>query len=230
MKVFRWLFSWWQRRSDDTRISPAHLPTELHYIVPLAERHGSDARVVPFDARLGRHVPYAEKLSARAIASLRALYIEIRAKDHGPLINRWYHDSGEGPCPPGTRWPIYGLLCLFGQLAELGIAPFNDRTVRPMNVHVELDWTKLPDSLRYLAGPAEVYGEYQFEGAILDFLHSRMTPEERDELQALARQYERDGEAIERWLEEFPITQHREAALVYFTGNLLAMGADAGLL
>lgn len=43
-------------------ISPAHVPPELHYIIPLAEKHGSEARMASFDRRLGRHVKYAEKL------------------------------------------------------------------------------------------------------------------------------------------------------------------------
>ena len=113
-------------------ISPEYLPEELHYIIPLAERHGSDARVAQFDRRLGRHVQYAETLTADDIEQLRRLYNEISAKGHGPLINSWHqgHD-GKGTCPPETTWPIYGLLSLFDQVGRRGIAPFNDGAIRP---------------------------------------------------------------------------------------------------
>lgn len=213
-------------------ISPEYLPSELHYIIPLAERHGSDARIAHYDRALGRHVEYGERLSDEEIEPLRQLYREISVKGHGPLINSWHQNhSCKGICPPETTWPVYGLLCLFDQLGRLGIAPFSDGVVRPQEKKNEnLDWSKLPSSLRYLAGPAEVYGELQFEGRILDFLRERMTSDEQAELRALSHRYEKDAEAINRWLDEFPMTEHREAALVYFTGCLLGTGADLGLL
>ena len=111
-------------------ISPMFLPSELHYIIPLAEQHGTDARVAHYDDALERHVRYGERLSAEDIEPLRQLYTEISAKGHGPLINRW-HQSHWGTCPAETTWPIYGLLCLFRQLGELGIVPFNDGLIRP---------------------------------------------------------------------------------------------------
>jgi hypothetical protein len=212
-------------------ISPEYLPNELHYIIPLAERHGSDARVAQYDRRLGRHVQYGETLSQDEIEQLRQLYTEIVAKRHNPLINTW-HQSQWRKCPPETSFPIYGLLCLFAQLGELGIAPFNDGVVCPQESETAetLDWNKLPPSLQYLARPAEVYGRLQFEDRIYEFLQERMSANQRDELRALSHRYEQDDEAINRWLDEFPMTEHPEARLVYFTGCLLGTGADLGLL
>jgi hypothetical protein len=213
-------------------ISPEYLPSELHYIIPLAERHGSEARVALYDPLVGRHVQYAEKLSEDAIESLRALYAEIRAKGHGPAINRW-HDaqSGEGACLPETTFPVYGLLCLFAQLGDLGVPPFDDGAVRPMEAPPEeLDWEKLPDPLRYLAVPAERYGRLQFDDPIYEFLQERMTPVEQSELRALNRRYKQDWDAINHWLDEYRMTEHPEARLVYFTGCLLGTGAELGLL
>jgi hypothetical protein len=115
-------------------ISSEYLPSELHYIIPLAEQHGSNARLAHFDHSLGRHVQYGETLSVEDIEPLRQLYAEISAKGHGPLINGWHEShSGKRTCPPETAWPIYGLLCLFEQLGDLGIAPFNDRVVCPQD-------------------------------------------------------------------------------------------------
>jgi hypothetical protein len=214
-------------------ISPEYLPTELHYIIPLAERYGTDAPVASYDPRIGRHVTYGETLSEDDIEPLRHLYCEIRDKGHGPMINEWHEvNSRLGKCPAETTWPIFGILSLFAQLAELGIAPFNDRTVGPRrrNTIETLDWGKLPDSLRYLAGPAEIYGTLQFDDPIYEFLQQRMTPWERTELQALNHRSAQDCDAINRWLDDFPMTEHREAALVYFTFTLLATGVDLGLL
>jgi hypothetical protein len=104
----------------------------LHYIIPLAEQHGTDARVAHYDRTLGRHVQYAERLSAEEIEPLRQLYAEIRDRGHAPLINGWHqgHDC-KGTCPPETTWPVYGLLCLFRQLGNRCVAPFDDGAVRP---------------------------------------------------------------------------------------------------
>jgi len=214
-------------------ISPAYLPSELHYIIPLAHRHGSDARVAEYDHRLGRHVQYGETLAEADIEPLRQLYAEIRMKGHGPLINSWHQShSCKGTCPNETTWPVYGLLCLFRQLGSLGIAPFDDGTIGPEERKdaETLDWSKLPAPLQYLAGPAEVYGGLQFDGPILEFLQERLTAEERAELRALSQRYEQDWEVINHWLDAFPMTDHPEARLVYFTSHLLGTGASLGLL
>jgi hypothetical protein len=132
-------------------ISQEYLPSELHYIIPLAEQHGTDARVSKFDHRLGRHVSYAEALSAQEIEPLRQLYGEIRAKGHSLAINRWHEEHGPGktPCPAETTWPIFGLLCLFDQLRKLDVTPFNDGTVGPLAATRQVAFpqiTRPPDS------------------------------------------------------------------------------------
>jgi hypothetical protein len=214
-------------------ISPEYLPTELHYIIPLAERHGSEARVAHYDRRLGRNVQYGETLLAEDIEPLQQLYAEICEKGHGPLINSWHrcHD-GKGTCPPESTWPVYGLLSLFAQLGRLGIPPFSDGVVGPEKKKTAkaLDWSKLPSALRYLAGPAEIYGKLQFDDPIYEFLQKRMTVSEQAELRTLNQRYRQDEEAINRWLDEFPMTDHPEACLVYFTGYVLTIGADLGRL
>lgn len=92
-----------------------------------------------------------------------------------------------------------------------------------------LDWTKLPEPLRYLAIPAEKYGRLQFEDRILDFLENEITETQIQELRDLATRTQRDHEQIERWLDEYNIVKHREAALVYFTEHLIALARDEGL-
>ncbi len=232
MKLFRWLFGKREKSSPPILISREHLPTEFHYIIPLAERHGSQARVVEFDHKLGRHVTHAEKIGPDEIEELRTLYCEIRERNHGEPINRWHHEQGrkkEKTCPTETTWLVYGLLCLFKQLSDIGVEPFTDGTVRPMEFRAELDWSKLPPALRDLSGSAEVYGAYQFDDRIWDFLEN-MTEDERVELRALDERMSRDWDAIERWLDDYRMTEHREAALVYFTAHLLALANDGEFL
>jgi hypothetical protein len=230
MGLFSRLFG--RRKKSSTEsivISPEYLPPELHYIIPLAQRHGSDARIHEFDPKLGRRVSHAEKLTPKDIDELRALYCEIREKDHGPAINRWHKDKEWRNCPNETSWPVYGLLCLFGQLSELGIEPFTDGKVRTMEFPVELDWSKLPPELRYLSGSAEVYGAYQFDDRIFEFL-DRMTDDERTELIALNERMSGDWDAIDAWLKKYSMVEHKEAALVYFTMYLIGMAGDGGYL
>lgn len=125
---------------------------------------------------------------------------------------------------------MYGLLCLFQQLGRLGIAPFCDGLVRPQKAKETLDWSKLPSSLSYLAGPAERYGRLQFDDPVYEFLQDLMTPAEQLELRALNQRWLQDEKAIDAWLDEFRMTEHPEARLVYFTGYLLAIGSDLSLI
>lgn len=92
-----------------------------------------------------------------------------------------------------------------------------------------LDWSKLPISLRYLAAPAEKYGCHQFDNRIFDYLERKMTEQEREELTELGRNMVRDWDMINSWLDKHDITEHREAALIYFTGHLIGLGNDIGL-
>ncbi len=233
MRLFRWLFG---KRIEQAApplvISRQHLPAEFHFIIPLAERHGSQSRVKEFDHKLGRHVAHAEKIGPEEIEQLRTLYCEIRERNQCEPINRWLHEQSkkkEKTCPTETTWLVYGLLCLFDQLGELGIDPFTDGTVRPMEFRPELDWSKLPPALRDLAGSAEVFGEYQFDDRIWEFLET-MTEEERVELRALNERMSRDWDALERWLNDYRITEHREAALIYFTMHLITMAIHGDYL
>jgi len=218
------------RGEDGMQISPEFLPAELHYIIPLAEQHGYEARVVPFDRELQRHVVYAEHLSEADLAPLRDLYAAIRAKGHADRINEWHHNQSRETCPAETTFPVYGLLCLFAQLKKLDVAPFNDGTVGRQEKKVELDWNKLPPPLRYLAEPAARYGAIQFENQIMYFLEREATDADRMALRELQSMVIRDEAAINSWIDELGMTKHQEAALVYFLLHLMALGNDAGLL
>jgi hypothetical protein len=103
----------------------------------------------------------------------------------------------------------------------------------PMNLpradELPCDWTKLPENLRYLAGPAEKFGRFQFDNRIVHFFDHVMTLADKDELVRLGVKMADDFPRIEAWLDEYNMTKHREAALVYFTMHLLALGNDLGV-
>jgi hypothetical protein len=122
-------------------------------------------------------------------------------------------------------------MSLFAQLGEQGIAPFNDGEIGPQKQKQAeaLDWSKLPPSLEYLARPAEIYGGLRFDDEIDSFLNERMTAAEQAELRVLSQRFGQDWEDIDRWLDQFPMTNHREARFVYFMGHLLGIGAGLGL-
>ncbi len=109
-------------------INPQELPSDLHYLIPLADSHGNQARVNKFDASLGRRVGYYESLSPQVINELSDLYLAIVRNGHSDTISAW-HERNWDKCSD-TAWPIGGVLCLFQQLGDAGIAPFSDGVVQ----------------------------------------------------------------------------------------------------
>jgi hypothetical protein len=49
----------------------------------------------------------------------------------------------------------------------------------------KLNWDKLPESLKFLAAPAEKYGHYRYESNIHDYIHNKMTDSNARALRAL---------------------------------------------
>ncbi|MBN9520958.1 hypothetical protein J0H58_20955 [bacterium] len=93
---------------------------------------------------------------------------------------------------------------------------------------VMLDWSKLPPALAWVAAPAERYGRYQFDERIFDFLR-HASPTDLADLRAAQRLWMADAPAINAWLDEYRITEHAEARLVYFTQVLLGYADEGGL-
>jgi hypothetical protein len=85
------------------------------------------------------------------------------------------------------------LFYIFDSLAKKGLPPFNTREVEYSPPPVKPDWSKLPEELRYLGGPATRYGQLQFHEQRKRFKRA-MTPEQRDELTALARRLRSSGD------------------------------------
>jgi len=210
-------------------ITPEYLPSELHYIIPLAELHGSEARVVGYDPALGRRVFYGERLSAEEIEPLRQLYVDIRDRGHAVLITGW-HQAHWSDSPPETSWPVYGLLCLFQQLGERGVEPFDDEAVSPRSGESGtkrlMDPAKLPESLRPFVALYEKWGDVESDTtryALMD--RALADPFEMSELKEWhAKLSKVDPASWEAWVFDAPLSpldENYERAKVYFTGFLL---------
>ena len=102
--------------------------------------------------------------------------------------------------------------------------------VGPTEKKITLDWSKLPPHLSYLAEPSERYGEIQFENQIMEFLDQEATAADLERLRKIKFQLIRDEVEIIEWIDQLGITEHREAALVYFLLHLVALGVDSGHL
>jgi hypothetical protein len=88
----------------------------------------------------------------------------------------------ETPDPP----QVFYLFLVFDLLRKKRLAPFKGGQVKFSPPPERLDWTKLPQKLRWLAGPAEKYGKHQFHGDRVRFA-KRVKPEERAELAEVVR-------------------------------------------
>ncbi|MBL8799530.1 MAG: hypothetical protein JNM56_36950 [Planctomycetia bacterium] len=98
-----------------------------------------------------------------------------------------------------------------------------------MREETPLNWDKLPSGLRYLVVPAEKYGSLQFDEKIYEFGES-MSEADRQALRKVAMQMLESEAEIDQFLNEYRMTEHPEAQLVYFLGHLIALLTDAGFL
>jgi len=198
---------------------PLPLPDELRYLRRPAVKFGFIFVTQDYDEVIRR-------LSPDALRELAEVSERIRRNGHQRPISQWITECYGPEDPVGYDGAVTNMLFLLDELGERGMSPF-DRGM-PFFVEIEdtepLDWTKLPEELSYLIEPAEKYGVYQSSAQKAEFFEN-MTPEEEEEL---VRAYERIAVAghmqmINEWLDRYPITDHREAALVW--GLLSVMDA-----
>lgn len=191
------------------------------YLADTARKYGKDEiQVVAQQQRI------IDLLTDEDLAELARTYEEIEQREDAYALSRWIEVEDDDGMKRERRQALM-LMFLFGGLARSGMEPFvNRRGGLQPRARPPLDWSKLPDDLRYLAEPAEKYGKYQFEEEICAFLE-RMTADEEDELRALDRLARRDYDSINAFIRGHRITEHEESCLVYFLIGLLdGMGFD----
>lgn len=195
----------------------SRLPQELAYLKSAAQEYGSHCGVV---ADLDRLVA---GLTPAQLEELSSAYNEIVRREDVHAISHWLDTCDKGQWRWGAAGPLQGLLITFDRLADRGTPPFSSRQVRRIRPPPPpFDWTKLPDDLRYLAEPAERYGEIGSDADLVRFLEAA-DETQLASLAALAERIRLAGHLtrINQWLDQYSITDHREAAAVYFLMLLL---------
>lgn len=208
--------------SCQRNIMPAQHP--FPYMREAATRYGVDAvqvtnpRGTTFD-----QVKFIEGLTADDYTALRIVYEQIAERADAPRISQWMRSENKADGLHDERRRAFLLFVLFKTLGdERGIDPFSDKRVRLAPVPEKpLDWSKLPKNLAWLAVPAEKYGIYQFPEEVDEFYTTKISPEDRAELRALAAKCKQHRDYIERFLSTHRMTEHREAELISFFRDLL---------
>jgi hypothetical protein len=217
-------------------MSDPSLPKKFAYLDDVVRKytfpHGDVAEYEELIARLG----------PADLAELAAAYEGLAADPDGVLeLSAWIKEiqgqkwevwkrwvaqgkaqNAGAPLPgplmsePATPDPpqVFYLFFVFKLLRRR--APFKSGQVKYSPPAPKLDWTKLPEEMRWLAGPAEKYGKHQFHNDRVGFA-KRITPEERNELREVVRRVWRDRATLERfqaWTQAHTAGDHPETNLI----------------
>ena len=221
---------------------PYRLPPEFSYLNDVIERYTEDTC-----SEIDRAFELADELGPAQLTELAAAYREILMRDHVHALSalaqqhdkafdkvwsEWcatsnsYEDRGM-PTPldlePRHRPRAHMLFWVFEGLARKRIPPFNLREVQYSPPPVVLDWSKLPEALRYVREPAMKYGKLWHPDHRARF-RRRMTAADHDELKALATRIRSTGDfkRLGEWLLQHPAKDHPETYLVGALAELLA--------
>lgn len=223
---------------------PYRLPEEFSYLNDVIAKYTEDT-CSEVD-RAFRVIP--DKLGPEQLTELAAAYREILRRNHVHALSalaeqhdkafdkvwdEWcaisssYQDRGL-PTPlelePQHRPRAHMLFWIFEGLARRRIPPFDQRDVQYSPPPVVLDWTKLPDALRYVREPAMKYGKL-WHPDHRDRFKRRMTRAEHKELKELAKRIRSTGDfdRLAEWLRQHRAKDHPEASLI---GSLLEVLGD----
>ena len=221
---------------------PYRLPDEFGYLNEVIEKYTDDTC-----EEIHRAFELAGELEPEQLTELAAAYREILSRDHVRALSalaeqhdkafrkvwrEWCaiseaHEERGLPTPlelePQHRPRAHMLFWVFEGLARKRIPPFKLREVQYSPPPIMLDWSKLPDALRYVRVPAMKYGKLWHPDHRARFAR-RMTRAEHKELKALAKRVRSTGD-IDRlweWERQFSAVDHKEAQLTMVLLEVLA--------
>lgn len=155
---------------------------ELAYLIEVSERLAPDK--IQVDRELEA---WMDGLSEADLAELAHVYERADAAGHMDAISREL--KADPPADKRRRRRLLRLMSLFDHLGDRGIEPFDSGRVGYRAVPEEpVDWSAVPDDLRWIIAPAEKYGSLRFEGRILDYI-DQMDEAERAEARRLRARY-----------------------------------------
>ena len=166
---------------------------ELAYLIDLS------SRLAPDEIQVDREMEaWLDRLSAAQIAELAAAYQKADAAGHMAALTREYR--ADSPADEAGKWRkrrLVRLMSLFDHLGERGIEPFNSFRVGIRAVpERQVDWSAVPEDLRWVIEPAEKYGELQFESRIIDYIE-KMADAEWAETRRLRARYSAEVDRLE---------------------------------
>ena len=203
-----------RQESEDETQPPNCMPAPLDEWIAWSERLQTASLYFVEDFRNA-----ANAMSEDTFAELSAFYLKAERENHLQAINQWLR--GNSCIPMGREEKeIRNLAELFSHVAKVwGRRPFTTHHLNASKLHPPLpDWSKLPEEMRFLAEGAEHCSKFQFvfseEGH--DRIRGQATPQEMEQLSAVAEQVQRVGyPKIKAWWKPLSMSAHIEAAMVF---------------
>jgi hypothetical protein len=192
------------------------LPTELRHWREMAKSLNAGRLWVKQEFR-----DFTASLSQDTIERLGRFYDNAVADGDVQRLNAWLETAGPPTPAASDERLVHNLLIVFQYLGMSGYKPFESYAFRPM-VPPRLDWSKLPEEMSFLAGPAEKYQDVVFDEQQEDFV-ANATSDQRKEFEELDRLCNQVGtKQIVQWQVSMGVREHREAALVANLGELIS--------
>jgi hypothetical protein len=208
------------------KVSWQCVPNCFHYFREAVQACG-ETRILKYNETLGRHVRFVEIVTEEQLMHLIPVYEKLLMQDELNGLWNWLERASQGSeFERGAAWYIGGILMVFSDLAENDVSPFSRKRISPSRPKAPLQGIgvliHLPDTLSYLIGPAMKYGRYQFENQMSQFLE-HATSDELEELAIIAERVLVNDHypEVNRFLDRYRITEHEEAANLYFLFNVL---------
>lgn len=202
------------------------VPSPFHYLRSTVEQcpEINGCMILPFDPVLKRHVFFEERATPEQLASLVAAHTEIVRNDDVPKIQAWCRDAQQGSeAEKEASSRILALLSFLGGLADREVSPFCDAPILLEDDSPPEDLDTLPDSLRYLIGPALFFGErFQSEFQMVKFFEEA-SPQECEQLATLAERVRvaNDWPKVFEWWREADKMRTRYATEIDRLFNLM---------
>lgn len=202
------------------------VPSRFHYFREAVQACG-ETRILKYNEALGRHVRFVDNVTKEQLSHLIPVYEKVRAQRELESLWDWLEKAEYGSeSEKAAAWYVRGILMIFSDLAEDGVAPFSREQISACRPRSPLRGigvlTQLPEALSYLVAPAMKYGRYQFEQEIFQFLE-HATSDEMEELAMTAERVLANNHypEVNRFLDRYDLTVYREAANLYFLFGVL---------
>jgi len=202
------------------------VPSHFHYFREAVQACG-ETRILKFNVTLGRHVGFVENVTKEQLAHLASVHEKVLAQGDLESLWDWLEEAQHGSeSEKKAAWYVGGILMVCSDLAESGVTPFSREQISPCRPKPPVQGigvlAQLPGDLSYLIAPAMKYGRYHFEQEMFQFLE-HATSDEMEELAMIAERVLLNDHYAEvnRFLDQYAITDYPEAANLYFLFGVL---------